>query len=110
MKHLPLIELPKGMDGAYRGGKNYDNLAELLRQWRDAGAAILLVTHDVEFVATVADRVLMLGRGGLVAQGTAQAVLSNSPLFAPQVARIFPGSGWLTTADALAGQRGAEER
>lgn len=35
MKHLPVIELPKGMDGAYRGGRNYDNLAELLSDLRD---------------------------------------------------------------------------
>ena len=96
---LLLDEPTRGLD---YGAK--DELAALLRQWRDAGAAILLVTHDVEFVATVADRVLMLGRGGLVAQGTPLAVLGNSPLFAPQVARIFPNRGWLTAADALAGQ------
>ncbi|NNJ09887.1 energy-coupling factor ABC transporter ATP-binding protein [Chloroflexales bacterium ZM16-3] len=96
---LLLDEPTRGLDYAAKAG-----LAALLRQWRNAGAAILLVTHDVEFVATVADRVLVLGRGGLVAQGTPQAVLSSSPLFAPQVARLFPGSGWLTAEDALAGR------
>jgi energy-coupling factor transport system ATP-binding protein len=52
----------------------------------------------------------MLGRGGLVAQGTPQAVLGGSPLFAPQVARLFPGRGWLTADDALAGRGGSESR
>ncbi|NTV62781.1 MAG: ABC transporter ATP-binding protein, partial [Oscillochloris sp.] len=76
----------------------------LLRVWRGAGTAILLVTHDVEFAALVADRVLVLGRDGLVADGSPESVLGNSPLFAPQVARLFPGRGWLTVADALAGR------
>ncbi|NTW01241.1 MAG: ABC transporter ATP-binding protein, partial [Oscillochloris sp.] len=93
---LLLDEPTRGLDYAAKA-----DLAGLLRQWRDAGAAILLVTHDVEFVATVADRVLVLGRSGLIAQGTPQAVLGSSPLFAPQVARLFPGSGWLTVADVL---------
>ena len=96
---LLLDEPTRGLDYGAKA-----DLAALLHQWRDAGTAILLITHDVEFVATVADRVLMLGRGGLVAQGRPQTVLSTSPLFAPQVARIFPGSGWLTAADALAGR------
>jgi energy-coupling factor transport system ATP-binding protein len=96
---LLLDEPTRGLDYAAK-----DALATLLRAWRDAGAAIMLVSHDVEFVASVADRVLVLGRGGLIAAGTPQAVLSNSPLFAPQVARIFPGRGWLTAADALAGR------
>ncbi|PDW04328.1 ABC transporter ATP-binding protein [Candidatus Viridilinea mediisalina] len=94
---LLLDEPTRGLDYAAKAG-----LASLLRQWRNQGAAILLVTHDVEFSATVADRVLVLGRGGLVADGSPQSVLANSPLFAPQVARIFPGSGWLTVEDAVA--------
>jgi hypothetical protein len=28
-------------------------------------------------------------------------VMGTSPLFAPQVARLFPGRGWLTVEDAL---------
>lgn len=94
---LLLDEPTRGLDYAAKAG-----LASLLRQWRNQGAAILLVTHDVEFSATIADRVLVLGRGGLVADGSPQSVLANSPLFAPQVARLFPGSGWLTVEDALA--------
>ncbi|RRR74600.1 MAG: energy-coupling factor ABC transporter ATP-binding protein [Candidatus Viridilinea halotolerans] len=94
---LLLDEPTRGLDYAAKTA-----LANLLRQWRNQGAAIMLVTHDVEFSATIADRVLVLGRGGLVADGPPQSVLANSPLFAPQVARLFPGSGWLTVADALA--------
>ena len=66
------------------------------------GMAALLVTHDVEFAALLADRVLLLGRGEVVASGPI-ATLGDSPLFAPQIARLFPGSGWLTADDALRG-------
>jgi energy-coupling factor transport system ATP-binding protein len=78
-------------------------LAGLLRKWRAAGAAILIVTHDVEFAATLADRVVLLSQGRVLAAGTPAAVLGTSPLFAPQVARLFPGTGWLTVEDALRG-------
>jgi energy-coupling factor transport system ATP-binding protein len=76
-------------------------LVALLRGWRDAGSAILLVTHDVEFAAAVADRVALMSQGEIIASGAPAQVLGSSPLFAPQVARLFPGSGWLTVEDSL---------
>lgn len=80
-----------------------ETLAQLLRDWQSAGMAIVLVTHDVEFVAQVASRVVLLSQGEIIADGAPAAVLGSSPLFAPQVARLFPESGWLTVADALSG-------
>jgi len=87
-------------------GLDYDakqQLAELLHEWRSEGIATLLVTHDVEFAALLADRVILMGRGEVIADGPAASVLGSSPLFAPQIARLFPGTGWLTAADALRG-------
>lgn len=78
-------------------------LGALLRRWRDAGMAILVVTHDVEFAARVADRVALLSQGELIAEGAPAEVLGASPLFAPQMARLFPGRGWLTVEDTLRG-------
>ena len=80
-----------------------ETLAQLLRDWQSAGMAIVLVTHDVEFVAQVVSRVVLLSQGEIIADGAPAAVLGSSPLFAPQVARLFPESGWLTVADALSG-------
>jgi branched-chain amino acid transport system ATP-binding protein len=37
---------------------------------RDAGLTMLLIEHDMQFVGSVADRVLVLDRGGLIADGT----------------------------------------
>jgi energy-coupling factor transport system ATP-binding protein len=64
---------------------------------------LLLVTHDVELAVQVADRVLVLSQGEVIADGPAGAVLGASPLFAPQMARLFPGRGWLTVEEVLAG-------
>ncbi|HEX6385762.1 MAG TPA: ABC transporter ATP-binding protein, partial [Anaerolineae bacterium] len=80
-----------------------ENLVAIWRRWLAEGMSLLLVTHDVELVARVADRVLILSQGEIIAAGETAEVLSASPLFAPQITRLFPGSGWLTVEDALAG-------
>src|SRR5471032_3696151 len=49
---------------------------ELLRRiQREKGMALLFITHDFAVVEAIADRVLVLQRGHLVEQGTAQQVL-----------------------------------
>jgi energy-coupling factor transporter ATP-binding protein EcfA2 len=93
---LLLDEPTRGLDYAAKRG-----LAHLLREWRDEGMAILLVTHDVEFAAGIADHILLMSQGEIIASGDPAEVMGTSPLFAPQVARLFPGSGWLTVEDAL---------
>jgi energy-coupling factor transport system ATP-binding protein len=93
---LLLDEPTRGLDYQAKRG-----LAQLLRDWRDEGMAVLLVTHDVEFAAIVADRVALMSQGEIIASGDPAQVLGTSPLFAPQVARLFPGSGWLTVEDSL---------
>jgi energy-coupling factor transporter ATP-binding protein EcfA2 len=100
---LLLDEPTRGLD---YGAKRV--LTDLLRGWRDEGMAILMVTHDVELAAATADRVLLMSQGEIIAAGAPVQVLGASPLFAPQVARLFPNSGWLTAGEALSGlERGA---
>lgn len=87
-------------------GLDYNAKQALVQMWqqlRQQGPGMLMVTHDVELAAQVADRVLVLSEGELIANGPAAEVLGASPLFAPQIARLFPGRGWLTVDDALAG-------
>ena len=83
-------------------GLDYDAkeaLVRLLRGWRGRGMAVVLVTHDVELAAQLADRVVLMSQGQVIATGAPATVMAASPLFAPQVARLFPGSGWMTTDD-----------
>ena len=95
---LILDEPTRGLDYVAKSA-----LAALLRQWRAEGMAILLVTHDVELAAALADRVLLMSQGEIIAEGPPGEVMGASPLFAPQMARLFPGRGWLTVEDVLGG-------
>ena len=62
---------------------------------------VLLATHDVELVAELADRVLFLAEGEVVADGTTLDVLLSSPAFAPQVAKVMSPKPWLTVSDVV---------
>lgn len=78
-------------------------LVDIWRSWLAEGAGILLVTHDVELVAQLAARTIVLSQGEVIAAGDTREVLNSSPHFGPQISRLFPGSGWLTLQDALRG-------
>ncbi|MBN1890179.1 MAG: ATP-binding cassette domain-containing protein, partial [Thermoflexales bacterium] len=95
---LLLDEPTRGMDYAAKQA-----LLHLLREWQAEGAGILLVTHDVELAAQAAGRVVVLDRGRVVADGPPRETLRALPHLAPQIARLFPHTTWLTVQDALAG-------
>jgi energy-coupling factor transporter ATP-binding protein EcfA2 len=81
---LLLDEPTRGLDYSAKR-----RLALLLSERAAAGVSVLLSSHDVEFAARVADRVIVLADGRIVADGPAIDVLTASPGFAPQVARIL---------------------
>ena len=101
-KLLLLDEPTRGLDYAAK-----QTLVAIWRRWLAAGMGLLLVTHDVELVAQIAQRTLIISQGEIIAAGETADILAASPLFAPQIARLFPGSGWLTVEDALAAYRSA---
>jgi energy-coupling factor transporter ATP-binding protein EcfA2/energy-coupling factor transporter transmembrane protein EcfT len=75
-------------------------LVELLLAWQTEGTTVILTTHDVELAAQVAGRVVILSNGEIVVDAAPKRLV-NSPLFSPQIARLFPGRGWLTPDDVL---------
>lgn len=79
-----------------------DRLTTVLQRLRRDGSAVLLATHDVEFVARCADHVVLIADGELVATGAAATVLQDSPIFAPQIAKIMRPLPLFTTADVTA--------
>jgi energy-coupling factor transport system ATP-binding protein len=89
-----LDEPTRGLD--YQGKSA---LADMVRRLADEGRAVVVATHDVEFVATAADRVVVMAEGDVVADGTRRDVLVASPAFAPQVAKIVAPLELLTVAD-----------
>ncbi len=83
-------------------------LARVLADLAEAGHAIVLATHDVELVAEVADRVVILAEGEVVADGPTSHVVTSSPMFAPQVSKILAPASWLTVDQVAAAITGEE--
>ncbi len=87
-----LDEPTRGMD---RGWK--DELVERLHRLAEAGAAVLVATHDTELAAELADRVILLGRGEVIGDGPARDVLAGGWYFTTDVARVLDGAGGALT-------------
>jgi len=75
------------------------SLSDLFYQWREQGKAILLVTHDVEFAAHLADRVAVLERGQIIFVGSPTNAFTNIHGYQTQTAQLFPNRGWITPED-----------
>jgi energy-coupling factor transport system ATP-binding protein len=90
----PMILLDEPTRGLDYPTKN--KLAEILRGLAETGHVIMMATHDVELVADLATRVIMLGDSEIVADGSTGNVITGSPMFAPQVAKIMAPQQWLT--------------
>jgi energy-coupling factor transporter ATP-binding protein EcfA2 len=77
------------------------NLVTVLRRLAAGDRAIVLSTHDVEFAALVADRVVVMADGEIVSDGSAVDVLTATPLFAPQVAKVMAPLPFLTVPQVM---------
>jgi energy-coupling factor transport system ATP-binding protein len=103
-----LDEPTRGMDTARK-----HELARRVRELAGTGSAILVATHDVEFAATLAERVVLMGEGEVLADGTAEEVLSGGWYFATEVARALGAGGPITPeqgAELLRDRAAAGER
>ncbi|HEY6532884.1 MAG TPA: ATP-binding cassette domain-containing protein [Acidimicrobiales bacterium] len=92
-----LDEPTRGLDYPAKG-----RLVEMRRTMAGDGRAVVLATHDVEVVAEVADRAVVLADGEIVADGPAREVVVHSPVFAPQVAKVLAPEPWLTVGEVAA--------
>ncbi len=92
-----LDEPTRGMDRSRK-----DELGAWTLEMADRGAGVVVATHDVEFAASFATRVVLLGDGDLIADGRVEEVLSGGWYFATEVARILGVGG------AISPERGAE--
>jgi energy-coupling factor transport system ATP-binding protein len=92
----PLLLLDEPTRGLDHPSK--EQLGRFLRKHSASGGAVLFATHDVELVAEIASRVVILAGGELIADGSPNEVIGDSPIFAPQMARVF-GPDWLTPSE-----------
>jgi len=79
-------------------GQDYqqkEKLRQFIVQMQAQGKTVIIVTHDVEFVAECSPRVLLMKEGRIVADGegreilTTPEVLAQSSIVLPQIAQIF---------------------
>jgi len=86
-----LDEPTRGLD--YSAKRSLIDIVDLLAA---EGRSVVISTHDVEFVAAAADRVVVMAAGDVVADGPTAEVVVASPAFAPQVAKILAPLEYLT--------------
>src|SRR5206468_6711746 len=79
-------------------GQDYqqkERLRNFILQLNSQGKAVVMVTHDVEFVAECNPKIVLMSKGQIVAQGQADEVLSDdgliekASLVKPQMAKLF---------------------
>ncbi|MDP9317595.1 MAG: AAA family ATPase, partial [Actinomycetota bacterium] len=92
-----LDEPTRGLD--YRAK---ERLSGMLAELAAGGRAVVVATHDVEFVARTAQRVVVLAEGEVITSASTAEALAASPVFAPQVAKILAPQTWLTTDEVAA--------
>ena len=107
---VALDEPTRGMDRARK-----DDLVALIRRLAGDvafvahestkathGGAVVVATHDVEFAAAFAERVVLLGDGVVIADGPAEEILSGGWYFATEVARVLDLPGVVTPEQGAA--------
>ncbi|MFX1495819.1 MAG: energy-coupling factor ABC transporter ATP-binding protein, partial [Promethearchaeota archaeon] len=89
-KYLVLDEPTIGQDALQK-----ERLRNFIIQLITQGRSVIIVTHDVEFVADCKSRVIVLSKGQILADGTATHILSNEKiteqgsLIMPQMATLM---------------------
>ncbi len=72
-----------------------DRLRELIIQLNTQGRTVIIVSHDIEFVADCAPRVVLMSQGGIIADGPASTILTDygkvlaASLVRPQITQLF---------------------
>ncbi len=97
-KLLLLDEPTKGID-TYSS----ERISGILKDLRDGGMTIVIVTHDVEFAARTADRCAMFFRGEVTSVDEPRAFFSENNFYTTAVNRMTRGlfKGCVTLEDAV---------
>ncbi|MDR1735145.1 MAG: ATP-binding cassette domain-containing protein [Oscillospiraceae bacterium] len=80
---LLLDEPTKGLDADYK-----HTFAAILRCLTAAGAAVIMVSHDIEFCAAYADRCALFFDGGIVTQSTPRDFFSGNSFYTSAANRM----------------------
>ncbi|MCL5057128.1 MAG: ATP-binding cassette domain-containing protein, partial [Actinobacteria bacterium] len=95
---LVLDEPTRGLDYRLKAGLGRCRAGRVA-----AGAGVVLVTHDVEFAAEYATRVVMMFDGRVVSDGTRHETMGQSVFYSTQIGKLCRGlcDGVLTFGEAV---------
>ncbi|HEX6738038.1 MAG TPA: ATP-binding cassette domain-containing protein, partial [Vicinamibacteria bacterium] len=95
-----LDEPTRGMDRPHKAA-----LVERIDRLAGEGAAVVVATHDTEFAAEFARRVVLMGPGVVIADGSPHDVLAGGWYFSTDVARSLDGAALTPEGGAAALRR-----
>ena len=95
-----LDEVASGLDE-----DDIHGLVDVVRRLRDAGVTVVLVEHNFSLVRAIADHVVVLAEGRVLAQGSADDVAND-----PDVMRTYLGEGGELSGTSLGAERVADSR
>ena len=81
-------------------GQDYNqkrNLGNFIKQLNTQGKTVIIVTHDVEFVAEVKPKIVLLSNGKIMAEGPCIDILTNEKIV-KKASLIMPQIGQLMTS------------
>ncbi len=93
---LLLDEPTKGMDSFFKR-----KFAGILKKLLEGGTTILMVSHDIEFCASYADRCALFFDGGIVTEGQPRAFFAENMFYTTAAGRMARGrfTGAVTVED-----------
>jgi len=89
-KTIILDEPTIGQDYAQK-----ENLRLFINQLVEQGRTVVIVTHDVEFVADCNPRIILMSKGRVISDGPAKQILTNqeivskASILVPQISQLF---------------------
>ncbi|MCI1934333.1 MAG: ATP-binding cassette domain-containing protein [Atopobium sp.] len=103
VSHPKVLILDEPTDGLDEIGR--EKLSKVIEAYRKEGNTVVLISHDMDFVAMVSDRIVVMAAGKIVKDGSPQEVfsergrLSKAHLAPPQITQL---DFWLHATSELA--------
>ncbi|KAB2812655.1 branched-chain amino acid ABC transporter ATP-binding protein/permease [Pimelobacter simplex] len=104
---LLLDETASGLDE-----DEVERLAEVIRRVRDAGGTVVLVEHNFQLVLSLADEIVALAHGELMAKGTPEEIQNNERVMSEYLGidPDAPAAPHVVLADVIDGAQDGAER
>lgn len=83
---LVLDEPTKGLDACFK-----EELADILHQLQNSGVTVIIVSHDIEFCASVADRCAMFFDGNITSNGEPYSFFDGNNFYTTSANRMSRG-------------------